>query len=481
MGLFSSIFIKLSCPVPKYWLGSLIIATIFSNTTDLPIAYVTTLAGSRPFVPEDGAKGTAYSMIFAIVFIFAMFNMGSYRLVGRDGRRRRIDMESGNFDIDRKIKPGIIGLISQVKRFHGEGGFKTLLASKNKNGPPHSDLSSPEKKDSDGNSVAEKENESNNNKISTRVCSNSTDPEGGVLRHRLEPLQRITSSQYPSETPDRLLVIETSTKDTAVSPNKIEEINISNNNRDTSSEINTSTASIANQTFKVKFYDYLEHHTWANMLWELLYNFTRPPSAMLFISLLITMIPTLRHLFYLPPDISDYKIKSGPDGQAVLSFVMDFASFVGAAQVPVGIMLLGASISRLKFNALPNGFWKTVTAITLFKLVLLPIASVAWTQYTIRIGWIDRDNRMASLIMILSAGMPVATSHVILVNMYTEPTLYVVEDGTDDEGNPRVKEVYRHEEMDCLAVCVIVQYACLFVTTGILLTYSLKNVVLSGL
>lgn len=110
-----------------------------------------------------------------------------------------------------------------------------------------------------------------------------------------------------------------------------------------------------------------------------MYNFLRPPSMALIGSLTITMIPWVRSLFYQGPNKSSNGIPLAPDGNPPLRFVMDVTGFVGAAQVPLGLATLGATVQRLSFKDLPKGFWKSVVLMTAFKPVVLPIIAIAWT------------------------------------------------------------------------------------------------------
>lgn len=78
---------------------------------------------------------------------------------------------------------------------------------------------------------------------------------------------------------------------------------------------------------------------------------------------------------------------------------------------------------------------------------------------------------MTSLTIIVTAGAPIATLHVLFLSIFGKPTVIEEEDPQTGE----IKEVLWFEEMDCLAINVIFQYFVLFVSMGILLTYTLKG------
>lgn len=473
-GLAASFLIGLATPVPKYWLGSLVCACVFSNTTDLPVAYITTLSSGKPFSPEDGSKGIAYNMIFVAVFIFTMFNCGSFRLIQLDATRKRRDMDAGTFDAYIDYQPGAVALFRQVKRYYQSRKAK------------------PADEETQSSSVEEELSDT------SRAVEDATGAEKSQLRHRATEA-RHTSAEFSETATEFSSVADTShhlhhmhdlksitsireTLDTEV-VRQIERQATGAHDSDDLSSVYSGTirqgrrARVAHwyRARRKRFDAYVDTHTWAYICWQLLHNFLRPPSATLIVSLIITMIAPLRALFYnANGTLVVDGIPSAPDGLAVLSFVMDFTSFVGAAQVPFGMMLLGASISRLRVGKLPRGFWQVVLGVALFKLVVLPVAAVLWAERLRHIGWLDPvANRMTILTIIITAGSPIATLHVLFLAMFAQPTVVREEDPETGE----VVETLWFQEMDCLAVNVIFQYMVLFVSMGILLTYTLKRVI----
>ncbi|ODQ64963.1 auxin efflux carrier [Nadsonia fulvescens var. elongata DSM 6958] len=191
-------------------------------------------------------------------------------------------------------------------------------------------------------------------------------------------------------------------------------------------------------------------------LWQLGVNFLRPPSLALIIAVVITIIKPVRRLFY--DDHSTSSIPNAPDGLPVLSFVMDLTNFIGNAAVPCGLCMLGATLSRLKITALPKGFWKSLFAMSLFKLVILPIIGILIVTRMMTIGWISKDNYMAIFVIIVSAGTPGSTSQIYITALYTPP------------GD-------NHDELDWVSAMLILQYCVLIFTLTVVVTYTLKNIV----
>lgn len=605
LGFTAAILIRMFTRVPKYWVGSLLLACVFSNTTDLPVAYVTTLSGGNPFNAADGAKGTAYSMVFVASFIFTMYNMGAYKLVQHDARKKEKAMKEGTYKVNDMSNPGIFDVITFFKQSsifgYGHSGNEypseitsNDTASNISRNEKHSESNTPQVltpvseitqdelyRVQTAESISEVTASKASASLSTHhhhnhysapplLSSQEPSPDGPdsvivvyqdeihtgieneeannglerttsrvreikeinlreeVLRPTLTPAEQIQqglirihsfneglrnrNGQLVDE--NGLRLERTTTKNStmsllspAVVDDELTSIRSKSNvifphapqtndagyDQDLtltpiSSQSSASNVSLTELTFSQKFFAYIESHYFLRVfVWPLVSNFARPPSAMLISSLVITMIPSLRALFYngvgsgTTVIIAPHNIPNAPDGQPVLSFLMDLTSFVGNAQVPLNMFLLGASISRLKVNAIPPGFWKVVVSIAAFKLVILPIIAVVWTVYMRHLQWVDKPSNgdsapMAGLMMIVTSGTPVATLQVLFITMYSKPILEVVEE-KDQEGNIiKSTEIYRHEELDYLAVNLIFEYMVLFVSMGILLTYTLKQV-----
>ena len=131
--------------------------------------------------------------------------------------------------------------------------------------------------------------------------------------------------------------------------------------------------------------------------------------------------------------------------------MIDIASYVGAASVPLGLLILGATIARLKVNSIVPGFWKTAVMITACRLIIMPIFGVGLTTGLYKAGWYG-DDRLIRFVSVLEFGLPNATALVYFTAFYTDP------------------ESPDHLQMDCLAICLIAQYAILFVSLPFLVT-----------
>lgn len=73
-----------------------------------------------------------------------------------------------------------------------------------------------------------------------------------------------------------------------------------------------------------------------------------PPTISLVVSIIIGVVPVLRDLFVPAESPEKHFSATAPDGNPPLSTIYDAASFVGAASVPLGLIVLGASIATIE-------------------------------------------------------------------------------------------------------------------------------------
>ncbi|KAL6941471.1 hypothetical protein ACO0RG_002602 [Hanseniaspora osmophila] len=186
-----------------------------------------------------------------------------------------------------------------------------------------------------------------------------------------------------------------------------------------------------------------------NWIWYVLVNCQRPASVGTILGFVVAMIPWVKALF-----VHTYvHVHQAPDKQPVLNFIMDFTSYVAQACVPLGLLMLGATIGRLEVKNLQPGFWKSAMWMTFVRLILMPIIGILWTNRIYNIDWID--TRIAKFVIILTFAMPSATAQVYFTAFFSPI-----------EGD--------HLQMDCLSVCILMQYSVLFVSLAFVLSYALK-------
>ncbi|CCH58993.1 hypothetical protein TBLA_0B01500 [Henningerozyma blattae CBS 6284] len=82
--LFFSLMVRTFLPVPKRWYGGILATGTFQNASDLPIAYIQTMANGFVFTAQEGEKGVACIIIFMAMFMLCVFNLGGFRLIEMD-------------------------------------------------------------------------------------------------------------------------------------------------------------------------------------------------------------------------------------------------------------------------------------------------------------------------------------------------------------------------------------------------------------
>lgn len=209
--------------------------------------------------------------------------------------------------------------------------------------------------------------------------------------------------------------------------------------------------------FKVKWFKFKSKNMATTYICNAIEDIFLPQMLTLIAGITVCMIPWVRRVFVTGQNIKGFH--DAPDGAPPLDFFMEFLSFFSAAQVPLGLMLLGATIAQLRLKALVPGFWKTLILIVVFKLCLLPIIACGWITRMRNIGWLDKDDTMTPIVLAIVSGTPSATIQIYLTIAFME--------------DPNEESV----EMNCLAVALLVQYALLPITLTFVGTFTIMHFV----
>ena len=127
----------------------------------------------------------------------------------------------------------------------------------------------------------------------------------------------------------------------------------------------------------------------------------KPPTIALVIACPISIITPLKALFVpLRNANGEPVIPFAPDGAPPLAFILDTATFLGSASVPLALICLGAALAKLKFpkgiRGLPLG---AISALTTGRLVLQPIIAVATVGGPVRAGLINEADKVLRFTM----------------------------------------------------------------------------------
>ncbi|EWC43647.1 hypothetical protein DRE_01534 [Drechslerella stenobrocha 248] len=143
--------------------------------------------------------------------------------------------------------------------------------------------------------------------------------------------------------------------------------------------------------------------------------FVTIPTMTLTSALVIAIVPYLRALFVTTEKIA---MPNAPDGRPPLDFIIQFASYGGQLSPVMGIAMLGAALSRIRVRHLPKGFWISIVATCVLKLVLGPVLGILWIEGLKRTPLINDHQKMMQLVIAITSAMPAATSQVYITTLY---------------------------------------------------------------
>ncbi|ODQ82923.1 hypothetical protein BABINDRAFT_57018 [Babjeviella inositovora NRRL Y-12698] len=436
-------------PSPKRWTGGIISVGIFPNISDLPIAYVQSMDTGTIFTQQQGNKGVAYVCVYLAFYIIYQFNLGGYKFIEYDFRDAlKADIENDTIEEKGTSRPDQDNIRREKEESgHGSTESSSSVASFIQEG--QEDLA---------NTGTNTNTELLQHAAFLNARSNSTTSDTSHSSSQAAPLRRkmttraSTSSNHSGVS---ALSLQLDGPDAAPStPNIIEGYSELERLRTNPNLTRTVTGMqdislVPPDRVRALFQKY--HLLFVYGIFE---NLKKPTSVTLIVSIAFAMIPWVKALFV---SSNQVHLPDAPDGNPPLSFMMDFTSYVGAACVPIGLLLVGATLSRLTVKAIPPGFLYTAAVITVFRLVAMPVLGCL-------VNWgFDRanffvDDDMLRFISIINWGLPSATTLVYFTAFYSDPK-------SDD-----------NIQMDCLSIVMLCQYPLLSITLPTLVSYTLKAI-----
>lgn len=473
-GGFLAYGIHLITKSPKRWLGGLISVGIFPNISDLPIAYLQTFAkGGTIFTSAEGNKGVAYVCIFLMGMTLLQFSFGLYRLIQWDFRDELLgdeeDLErssSGATNDTSKLGHDGDDLEKKSTRRTSDDARDALRATAQTRHNPVDEEAIDTSSDSILSQLSEEERR-------RRSIMDEEQQHNEFLRVQTRRQESLSMTGSGSGSLSRRASRRRRGSDSSATSGPLDLVPPRSN--DLRRQQSQNVEDVINEYSE---FDALKHHELQkshsrqepldevepeiveekeskakSFVKKMLQNLRAPTSISLLTSIAICMSPPLKALFV--TSTFSKHIPNAPDEQPPLSFIIDLVSYVGNASVPLGLLLLGATLARLQVKKMPPGFWKTALLITFTRLVVLPIFGVGVTTGFNNGGWYGND-KLVRFVSVLEFGLPNATSLVYFTAFYTDPT--------SDE----------HLQMDCLAICLITQYLILWFTLPFLITFTLK-------
>lgn len=388
---------------PMYWLGGCLSVALMPNISDLPIAYLQTFSTGAVFTEAQGEKGVAYICIFTAVQILFQFNLGLFKLIG--------------YDIDQQKKHDPTKKILN----HSEKDVNNISCSKS--------IQEEDLNDVDSYTSGDEENQNQIDNIVRPLVPTAS-------------IQRVTSK------------VSNLSLRKCRSQNVHDIINEYSQAADIGDDVHAVPA-VNTELVLVPTHVEPAGNKWKgkikSLFWFSVDNWRRPVSISLVLSMVVSMIPWVKALFV---STNQAHLPNAPDGLPPLSFIVDFTEYVAQACVPLGLLILGATLARLEVSQLTWKVLRTPLMITGLRLVILPIIGTAIIAGFARYGWFDDDDILRFVSTIVWC-LPNATSLIYLTAFYTPL-----------EGS--------WSQMDQLALTYIIQYPVLSISLPFLTTYCIK-------
>ena len=456
---------------PKNWYGGLILCGLLPNISDLPIAYLQTMETSNIF--ENVDLGVSFVMIYMSLQLLLQFTFGSYKLIEYDFKvdlKMQLEKSIENGDGDRDLNNDLENNLENHSSFDVSSSSSNTHREKNSND------------DDDNNN-----NDTIHPKISISHNNNSIDLHSIDL-HSIDSHSIESSSNHIMHLPNVINqtsnILKTLTNNSMSRQNSRVSISVPNNltmndqmgqhpedindivrvyskydklieEQDLSKLLKDDQIE-KNLSPLAKFKYQLSSINWNSVFWGFVDvwkdSFKQPASIVVVLSIAISMIPWVQALFI---NSNQVHLSPAPDKQPPLSFIMDFASYIGAAQVPFGLLLLGGTIGRLRIDSLPKKLWKIPIVITLLKIFIFPIIGCALNAKIYRDGLFYHQD-ILYFVSNIEFCVPPATS-----------LLYITAFYTPNDGK-------NHIQMDLLALVYIFHYIFLVICLPFTATYTMK-------
>jgi predicted permease len=125
----------------------------------------------------------------------------------------------------------------------------------------------------------------------------------------------------------------------------------------------------------------------------------KPTPIVIVFAIVVALVDPLKALFLPPsPSFQPRFRPVAPDGQPPLAFVLDTATFVGAACVPIGLICLGSALACLRMRSgepFPRG---AIASLALARMVVTPLIGVGITRWLVHGNFVHRDDKVLQFV-----------------------------------------------------------------------------------
>ncbi|KAJ8515914.1 hypothetical protein ONZ45_g6722 [Pleurotus djamor] len=409
--LYESIGIVMAWIVKQfYWTPhrfryGILVAGGWGNYGDIPTSVVMSITGSAPFIAStDQALSVAYMSAFILVFAITLFPCGGHQLIAKDYIGPEVEDEEVQHELRQKHRRWLNFALHPVRKVRDRSGEISydIESPVNEKHPENEKVAgttvvpvtsaaedlhlknrSKHVSFRDGEASDACKPQTNPPDWATGCQSLVTSPAPTVVDAPLDPTH--TGEERPSK---------------SLTPATPPAVSVG---------ITSETSSILRYRRRSIIYKHFI---------TFIQSLCTPVSLAIILSFPIAVVPQLKGLFV---DVPGAGIPPAPDGQPPLAFIIDTATFIGAASVPLGLICLGSALARLK---IPRNQWSSlpigaITSLAFARLLIMPVLGVLICQGLVSVGVIRAEDKVLRFVCIFFSCLPTATTQVFLTQVYS--------------------------------------------------------------
>ncbi|KAI0345662.1 auxin efflux carrier [Trametopsis cervina] len=405
LGLALAWFVRQFFWVPHRFRYGLLAAGGWSNYGDIPTSVVMSITAGPPFnSSSDQSLAVAYISAFILVFYITLFPLGGSRLIAWDWVGPDVEDDEVR-EATRLRRQAVLRswgwakqFIAHPRRRKVSSADPALTRDVHENDAP-ADL---EKCSSDATAL---------HRCSTRNAAEET--EGSIAGFDMSIADDMPQMKWQTPT-EVLMSPSTSAAPTVVHGDALEH----GEHHDINKESSAKTVRFTEQPPQAP--SVRSHPRVKAAVKNFLLQLCSPPSISIIVSFVISLIDPVKALFIHVPGTY---MPDAPDGQPPLAFIMDTATFVGAASVPLGLICLGSALARLKVPMTLSG-WKAmpvgaISAFAVAKIVISPVLGVLICQGLTMANIIDKNDKVLRFVCLFFSCLPTATTQVYITQVYS--------------------------------------------------------------
>ena len=378
------LLVRACTQTPRRFRYGILAAYMFGNWGDLPTSVVQSVMASAPFNgEEDETLGVAFVSIFILVNYISSFPLQGLRLVQVDyespvNAETELRHEDGEFGTVRKYWSRLIRGRPMPHELEEERERRLCTEERLDDGKAKEAADEAE----EGLALPPAKSLTRRPRMVTAATQTVTtaNDEDAILiaAPGLQPGHRLRSNDFP--------LLEPVPSDFGA--------------RSTASHSHSHTREVDARREEVETGTVGSYHPRASVrvwrsIWSLLRPIlTSPPTMVLVSALIVSLIPTLRALFVTPEPGSSFS-PTAPDGKPPLAVLYDTATFVGGASVPTGLIVLGASIAKIKvprpISRLPLS---GIVGMAIVRMAIMPIVGFFFVKQLVNVGMVEANNKV---------------------------------------------------------------------------------------